>query len=139
MIKEHYITHLQENGYRCTPQRSVILSYFWQHKDKLISASTVWKGLEKENWSISLDTIYRNLSLFSDVGLLESTSLNGKRLFGLKNEFNHQNMFICTQCRTTKPLNFCSKGIVKSFLNDCFITSHKFEVYGLCPSCYYCK
>ncbi|MEK1833009.1 transcriptional repressor [Priestia megaterium] len=84
MIKEQYITHLQENGYKCTPQRSVILSYFYQHKNKLISASTVHDDLGKDNWNISLDTIYRSLSLFSDIGLLESTSLNGKRLFGLK-------------------------------------------------------
>ncbi|MFP7736603.1 Fur family transcriptional regulator [Priestia aryabhattai] len=137
MIKEQYITHLQENGYKCTPQRNVILSYFCQHKNKLISASTVHKDLGKDNWSISLDTIYRSLSLFSDVGLLESTSLNGKRLFGLKNKFDHRHMFICTECRTVKPLKFCPKGIVQSFLNDCLITSHKFEVYGLCPSC--CK
>ncbi|MGX1373017.1 Fur family transcriptional regulator [Priestia megaterium] len=139
MIKEKYITYLQENGYKCTPQRTVLLSYFCQHKNKLISVNTMMNYLKKDNRHISLDTIYRNLSLFVAIGLLKSTTLNGKRLFSLKNNLDHQHMFICTECRTTKPLNFCPMGIVQSSLNDCSIKSHKFEVYGLCPSCSWCK
>ncbi len=135
MIEQQYLTCLKENGYKCTPHRILMLSYFYKHKDRLISAKTMMQYLSKETQNISYDTIYRNLRLFLDIDVLKSTNFNGKQLFGLKNKPTHQNMFICTECQTITPLSFQAMEIVENSLKDYLINNHKFEVYGICPNC----
>ena len=86
--------------------------------------------------NVSFDTVYRNLYLFKDIGIIELTSYNGENLFHLKNEINtHGHKFICTECGKTTELNLCPMEIMDTYLNDYLIYNHKFEVYGLCPSC----
>ncbi|MGG3452109.1 Fur family transcriptional regulator [Domibacillus aminovorans] len=136
MNLELYLNQLKENGYKRTPQRLKILSYFIGQKNRFVSAKSVMSHLQNDMCNISLDTVYRNLYLFKDIGIIELTSYNGENLFLLKNEINtHEYKFICTECRITTGLNLCPMEIMDTSLDDYFIYNHKFEVYGLCPSC----
>jgi Fur family transcriptional regulator, zinc uptake regulator len=131
-----YLDHIKDKGYRCTPQRSTILTYFMRQKNRFVTAKSVTEHLRNTMGHVSFDTVYRNLYLFKDIGILELTSHGGENLFHLKNEINtHEHMFICTECRNTTALNMCPMEIIDSSLNDYLISDHKFEVYGLCPSC----
>jgi Fur family transcriptional regulator, zinc uptake regulator len=135
---ELYLDHIKANGYKCTPQRLNILSYFMGQKKKFVSAKSLIGHLRKDKGNVSFDTVYRNLYLFKDMGIIELISVNGENLFHLKNKINtHEHLFICTECRKTTELNLCpmEMEVMDASLNDYVIYDHKFEVYGLCPSC----
>ncbi|MDQ0879211.1 Fur family transcriptional regulator [Peribacillus sp. V2I11] len=136
MNLELYLDHIKDNGYRCTPQRSNILSYFIGQKNRFVTAKSVTDHLRNTMGYVSFDTVYRNLYLFKDIGIMDLTSQGGENLFHLKNEINtHEHKFICTECGNTTELNLCPMEIMDTSLNDYLIYDHKFEVYGFCPSC----
>ncbi|MDQ0859919.1 Fur family zinc uptake transcriptional regulator [Bacillus sp. V2I10] len=131
-----YLKHIKENGYKCTPQRLKILSYFIEQKNRLVSAKSVTEHLRTFIGNISVDTVYRNLYLFKDIGLIEITFRNGEHLFHLKNNlYNHQHLFICTECLTTTEIDVCPMKMLDATLTNYRINHHKFEIYGLCPTC----
>jgi Fur family transcriptional regulator, zinc uptake regulator len=133
---ELYLDLMKENGYKRTPQRLKILSYFMEQKNRFVSAKSVMEHLRNYLGNVSFDTVYRNLYLFKDIGIIELTSYNGEKLFHLKNEINtHEHKFICTECGKTTALNLCPMEVMGTYLNDYLVYNHKFEVYGLCPSC----
>lgn len=137
MNLELYLNQLKENGYKRTPQRLKILSYFIGQKNRFVSAKTVMDHLRNDIGKVSCDTVYRNLYLFKNIGIIDVTSYKGENLFHLKNKINtHEHKFICTACRKTTALNLCPMEIVDTSLDDYFIQTHKFEVYGLCQSCF---
>ncbi|MFC0274714.1 Fur family transcriptional regulator [Metabacillus herbersteinensis] len=129
---ELYLDHIKENGYKCTPQRSKILSYFMAQKNRFVSAKSLTDHLRNTMGNVSFDTVYRNLYLFKDIGIMELTYYGGENLFHLKNEINtHEHMFICTECGNTTALNLCPMKMMETSLNDFLIYDHKFEIYGL--------
>ncbi|PRS31693.1 transcriptional repressor [Bacillus sp. RJGP41] len=133
---EIYLDYIKDNGYRCTPQRSSILSYFIGQKNRFVTAKSVTDHLQNKMGNVSSDTVYRNLHLFKDIGIIDLTFQDGECLFHLKNEINtHEYKFICTECGNTTDLNLCPMEKIDTSLNDYLIYDHKFEVYGVCPSC----
>ncbi|RRN67708.1 transcriptional repressor [Peribacillus simplex] len=133
---EIYLDYIKDNGYRCTLQRSSILSYFIEQKNRFVTAKSVTDHLQNTMGNASSDTVYRNLHLFKDIGIMDLTFQDGESLFHLKNEINtHEYKFICTECWNTTNLNLCPLEKMDNSLNDYLIFDHKFEVYGVCPSC----
>lgn len=131
-----YLDYIKEKGYKCTPQRLKILTYLMEQKNKLVSAKNIIKFLRNGSGNVSYDTVYRNLYLFKDIGIIDLTNYNGENLFHLKHEINKdQHHFICEKCGTTTSLNICPMEMMYSSLKDYLVYNHKFEVYGLCPSC----
>lgn len=138
MSLQLYLDYIKEKGYRCTPQRLRILSFFCEQKNRLISAKSTIDYLRNstDTGNVSFDTVYRNLYLFKDIGLLDLTYHNGEYLFHLKNEINKdQHYFICEKCGNTTTLNICPMEFTYTSLENYLVYNHKFEVYGLCPSC----
>ncbi|MGX1195989.1 Fur family zinc uptake transcriptional regulator [Metabacillus sp. SLBN-84] len=133
--EETYIKRIKQNGYKCTPQRLEILSYFLRQRNRLVSAKHLLLHLRNTFGKVSFDTIYRNLSLFSDIGLTDFTFKDGENFYYLKEDKQtHQNLFICKKCLTTKNLTMCPMDIIQD-LEGYTIYHHRFEVYGICPSC----
>ncbi|WP_430242765.1 Fur family transcriptional regulator [Priestia endophytica] len=133
---EEYKIHLQDNGYKCTPQRLEILSFFVHYPSRFISAKLVIKHFQEAAGNPSLDTVYRNLFLFRDLGLMESIFREGENLFYLKsNPTAHYHLFICTECLSVTELDICPMNIMEVSLPNYQIHHHKFEVYGVCPIC----
>src|SRR5438309_11943820 len=119
---ELYLDLMKENGYKRTPQRLKILSYFMEQKNRFVSAKSVMEHLRNYLGNVSFDTVYRNLYLFKDIGIIELTSYNGEKLFHLKNEINtHEHKFICTECGKTTELNLCPMEIMDTYLDDYLI------------------
>ena len=56
---------LQENQFKRTKNRDTILQFF-SHKDRYLTALEVKNFMAKDNPGISFDTIYRNLTTFSN-------------------------------------------------------------------------
>lgn len=126
---------LQQKGLKHTKNREVMLQFFDGH-ERYVTASNVKEFIEIDNPGISFDTIYRNLSTFTAIGILEETELAGERHFRMHCEAGvHHHHFICTICGGTESIPDCPMDVLSLHLPNHTIESHKFEVYGKCPSC----
>ncbi|WP_153733191.1 Fur family transcriptional regulator [Sporosarcina obsidiansis] len=126
---------LLKHDYKRTKNREILLRFFDQ-VDRYVTAMDVRNAVEQDNPGISFDTIYRNLAVFSKLGILEETELNGERLFRMQcSSDGHHHHFICTTCGKTKSIPSCPMDSVTVNLSDYEIKGHKFEIYGRCPMC----
>src|SRR5690625_124119 len=125
---------LQDNGYKTTKRRNDILSLF-DLTNGYRTAKELNEHLETIYEGISFDTVYRNLHLFTELGILETTELNAEKHFRMACAQHHHHHFICNDCGKTKKINICPMDEVEKSLENYLIQDHKFEIYGLCPIC----
>ncbi|WP_368652553.1 Fur family transcriptional regulator [Ornithinibacillus sp. 4-3] len=126
---------LVRKGYKVTKRREDIVHYFYE-ADGYRTAKDLNEYMEARYKGISFDTVYRNLRLYHDLGILESTELNAERHYRIRcDHAHHHHHFICNECGKTKAISVCPMDKVESMLTDYEIEGHKFEIYGLCPTC----
>ncbi|MGY0693292.1 Fur family transcriptional regulator [Virgibacillus sp. FSP13] len=134
MKREEAIQKLKENNYKTTKKREDIITFFTK-ADGYRTAKELITYMEPTYPGISFDTVYRNLHLFNDVGILETTELNGEKLFRISCTHYHHHHFICKDCGKTKEIDICPMEEVTNSLENYRIEDHKFEIYGQCPEC----
>ncbi|MCK1998992.1 zinc uptake regulator, Fur family [Paenisporosarcina quisquiliarum] len=127
---------LKNKGFKKTDKREQILSIF-SETEKYITAKDILNVMKKEHPGMSYDTIYRNLSTFVDLGILEETELTGEKHFRMQCEADHHHHhFICMSCGNIKEIPFCPMEVLQNAIPGYEIENHKFEIYGNCPSCH---
>ncbi|MFB4169351.1 Fur family transcriptional regulator [Virgibacillus sp. JSM 102003] len=134
MKLEESLEKLKNRGYKTTAKRKDILAYL-DEADGYRTAKDLLQHMEPTYKGISFDTLYRNLHLFDEVGILETTELNGEKHFRISCTHHHHHHFICKDCGKTKEIDVCPMNEVQKSLGNYEIEGHKFEIYGLCPVC----
>ncbi|WP_174614196.1 Fur family transcriptional regulator [Virgibacillus ihumii] len=134
MKLDEAIKQLKEKGYKTTAKRKDMLTFFVK-ADGYRTAKDLIQFMEPTYKGISFDTVYRNLHLFDEVGILETTVLNGEKQFQITCTHDHHHHFICKECGKTKEIAVCPMDEIQSELGNYAIEGHKFEIYGLCPMC----
>ena len=127
------MTHIPE--LRMTRQRQVIL-------DELRSVTThptadeVYDMVRKILPRISLGTVYRNLELMHEAGMVMKLETAGmqKRFDG--NPAPHYHIR-CINCGIVRDLELEDKGhdLESTLKTDFKVLGHRLEFYGLCPAC----
>ena len=118
-------------------KRDAILTYLRQ-SDAHPSAETVYSGLKETIPDISLGTVYRNLALFKQQGLIQSLgSVNGvERFDGNVKPHVH---FICTVCGCVRDLHEMQVprdlSTQASILAGARITQCQLSFTGECGGC----
>lgn len=125
---------LKKKGYKTTKRRNDILTYF-EKADGYRTAKDVNEYMESKYKGISFDTVYRNLHLYDELGILETTELNSEKHFRMNCAQHHHHHFICNNCGKTKKINVCPMDELGNTLENYDVEDHKFEIYGLCPLC----
>ena len=126
---------LVKNGYKYTGKRVDMLE-FLKGNDRYLTAKEVLEGLKPNHPNLSFDTIYRNLSLFDELNILETTELSGEKHFRFScSKHEHHHHFICLDCGKTKEIGICPMENVLEELKEFSVSGHKFEIYGHCNNC----
>ena len=101
------------------------------------TAETVYLSIREEFPNISLGTVYRNLSLLSELGEIKklSTGVGPDRFDGNTNPHYH---FICNKCGSVLDLDVDRLDHINVLAGQHFggeIEGHLTYFYGKCPAC----
>lgn len=125
---------LKDLGLKTTKTRINIIELL--ENDCLLSAEQISHKLKEER--IKLSSIYRNLAIFEEEGLLIKTiGLDGISYYQLNNK-KHKHQLVCINCGKSVVIDDCPLHNIKEKLeeNTGFkIKSHNFEFSGLCEDC----
>lgn len=130
------IQHLKETGVRITPQRHAILEYLVQSMTHP-TADEIYRSLEHKFPNMSVATVYNNLRVFKEVGLVkELTYGDASSRFDFTTSDHYH--VICEECG--KIMDFHYPGLddveqLAAHVTGFDVTHHRMEVYGYCPDC----
>lgn len=125
---------LKSNNLKNTKNRALILSVF-NNTNLPLCAEDLYTKLYKK---INIATIYRNLNLLSDKGILARIVFEDGKMYYKLNNDNHTHKLICNVCHKVTsikncPIEFISKNITRD--TGYVITNHNLELKGICPKC----
>jgi Fur family peroxide stress response transcriptional regulator len=133
---QNFNSVMKQAGLKNTPQRLQIFREVARtigHPD----AVTIWKAVQEAMPNVSLDTIYRTLWLFIDLGLISSLKPAYERMRFDANSSPHHH-FRCTKCDTVQ--DFYSKECDRLPIPDSVKTMGRViqthvQLSGICLNC----
>lgn len=136
---EKLISVLREKGYKITPQRRAVITAL-VNSDRFATAQQILDYVKQTNPDISLDTIYRNLTLLADLGIICEISTRGKdgNIYELITTKHHHHL-VCLNCGKAECLDFCPishEDLEQINQKQFTIISHSLEFYGYCANCH---
>jgi len=123
-------------GVRMTPQRHAILSYLYSSMGHP-TADEIYKALEGNFPNMSVATVYNNLRVFKDAGLVKELTYGDASSRFDANVTDHYHV-ICRHCGKITdfdhpPLHSVEEKAAQVTGYD--VESHRMEIYGTCPDC----
>ncbi len=117
-------------------QRDLIMNFLMSRKDHP-TADIVYMNVRKESPNISLGTVYRNLTLLSDLGEIQRLRM-GDGVDHFDADTSPHYHFVCSDCGSVIDLNMDSIDHIQDVAGAGFdgqIAGHVTYFYGSCGSC----
>jgi Fur family ferric uptake transcriptional regulator len=121
---------------RMTNQREIILRELRKSKRHL-SADELYDIVKKVMPRISLATVYRNLEILSEAGLIGKLEISGRQKRFDFDVSDHDHIY-CVMCHKVDNLDIERKNIDSEQLGATAgytITGYRVEIIGICPEC----
>ena len=135
MTAEQIIRTMASRGLRITDQRKTMAKLFAE-ADGYLTPKEVYEYMGKRYSGLSFDTVYRNLRIMNDMGILEQFVFEDGVKFRVHcQEQHHHHHLFCLGCEKTMPLAYCPMDTIEGVPARFRVVRHKFEVYGYCPDC----
>lgn len=139
-LSKQHLEHLKqlcnESGIKLTHQRLEIFRELMSSSDHP-SAERIYKRLHKKLPTIAIDTVYRTLATFNELGLVKKLHImNERTLFDINLTIHHH--FICTRCKEINDIywsDFDNTMLPEVVEGMGKIQSRHLEVHGICNSC----
>ena len=127
---------LKSTGVRITPQRHAILEYLIDAMNHP-TADDIYKALEGKFPNMSVATVYNNLRVFREAGLVKELTYGdaASRFDFVTNDHNHM---ICECCGKIVDFHYPALNEVEQFASHVTgfkVNYHRLEVYGTCQDC----
>ncbi|HUC90880.1 MAG TPA: Fur family transcriptional regulator [Paenibacillus sp.] len=125
---------MSAQGLRITDQRKTLAKLFADTPGYL-SPKAVYDYMGRFYSGLSFDTVYRNLRVLDELGVLEQVVFEDGVKFKLHcRGHDHHHHMICLQCGKTYPISYCPMDQTEA-PDDFKVLKHKFEVFGYCKDC----
>jgi Fur family transcriptional regulator, peroxide stress response regulator len=125
-----------EHGIAVTHQRQVLYEVM-QSMDGHPSPEEIYARVKQEIPAISLATVYKNIHLFVESGVLREVSLHHGSQRVEMNRENHHHM-VCTRCKAIADLDEQALGLLpkqKRLAGGFLVERYSVDVIGLCVKC----
>ncbi|MFA7746107.1 peroxide-responsive transcriptional repressor PerR [Salinicoccus roseus] len=130
------INALKKTGVRITPQRKAVLRYMIETGEHP-TADDIFKALSNEYPNMSVATIYNNLKLFKETGLVkELTYGDASSRFDFITDTHYH--IICSECGKITDFHYPGLEEVEHLAGSVTsydVSHHRLEIYGVCPEC----
>jgi len=134
---EQWLALLQENGYRITAPRKVVVQIVAE-SPYVLSPAEVYQQTRKRYPAIGLVTIYRTLEKLEELGLIQRVHQPGGCHTFIAAASGHQHLLICQSCGLAK---YFSGDNLDPLMNSIgknsgyAIKEHWLQLFGLCADC----
>lgn len=136
-VDEAALNLLRAEGRRVTSQRSLILEIIGHSRGHL-DAGEIYRRARAKDPRISLSTVYRNLNLLKDLGVIIELHLDEEHHhYELREEAEHYHL-ICSSCQRVVEFDSTSMGalIQQAGAEKGFLIEHvHIDLVGLCRDC----
>lgn len=126
-------------GYKLTNQRKAILDVLIENEGRFLSVEEICQKSKKKHPQTNLTTIYRNMDILEEIGIVHKTTLSGSNslIYEIICSDKHHHHIICKGCGKTNIIDTCPFEDIKRLVSeeDFIITEHKIELYGYCKEC----
>ncbi|MCM2676750.1 peroxide-responsive transcriptional repressor PerR [Alkalicoccobacillus plakortidis] len=127
---------LKSTRVRMTPQRHAILEYLYE---SLIhpTADDIYKALEGRFPNMSVATVYNNLRVFKEVGIVKELTYgdSSSRFDSVTTDHYHA---ICNECGKIVDFHYPGLNEVESLAEHVTgfdVSGHRMEIHGTCADC----
>ncbi len=135
-MMERFEEMIRHRGLKLTQQRIIIYHEVAGSLDHP-NMETIFKNVRRKLPTVSLDTIYRAMALFADLGLVAIfRPFDERARFDANTDSHHH--FICIHCGATRDFeyrDFDTLGVPESAQELGRVESRRVEFRGLCINC----
>ena len=127
---------LKSTKVRMTPQRHAILEFLVSAKTHP-TADDIYKALEGKFPNMSVATVYNNLRVFKEVGLVRELTYGDSSSRFDSNTSDHYHI-ICSDCGKIVDFHYPGLDEVETLAEHVTgfkVEEHRMEIYGVCPDC----
>lgn len=130
------IERLKKSGVRITPQRHAVLEYLLTSMSHP-TADEIYKALEEKFPNMSVATVYNNLRILREIGLIKELTYgdDSSRFDSNMNDHYH---IICEDCGKIVDFHYPTLDEIESLaekVSGFDISHHRMELYGKCEQC----
>ena len=134
---------LAENNYKMTPQRKEILQVFVDYSDSHhLSAEEVYEILREKDFDFGLATVYRNVELLNELGILAKVDFgDGRARYELSTtdpQVHDHHHLICLNCKKVIEFEEDLLYELEEFISEKSrfqIINHEVKFFGYCSEC----
>lgn len=127
---------IRQQGYRMTRQREIVLEELSRTREHP-KADEIYQMVRKKLPHISFGTVYRNLRLLKELGLVRELSY-GKNFSRYEAFFENHQHFTCKNCGRVmdidEPLSVPTSGVTVGG-KRMEVDDYRLEFYGTCADC----
>lgn len=130
------IERLKKSGVRITPQRHAVLEYLLNSMTHP-TADDIYKALESKFPNMSVATVYNNLRILKDLGLIRELTYGDDSSRFDSNMMEHYHI-ICEDCGKIVDFHYPTLDEIESLaqkVSGFEISHHRMELYGKCGNC----
>ena len=134
-MSHHATKTLQELGYRLTPQRTLVWDVLRLNGAHL-DADEICRRVQAQFPHVNISTVYRNLELLVELGLVRETRLGpNRRFFEVEEEVPHHHL-VCEGCGAVTHLHDEDlAGLPVQLREDWGFSLREVSLFGRCRAC----
>ncbi len=138
-MRDPMLECLKAGGKKLTKPRMAILKIL-RESPLPITAAEVHERLKKAHRAADLVTVYRNLAMLQELGLIEPVGFHeGQTRYEVRHGRRHHHHIQCRGCGRIADLMLCPLNKLTELVERrtrFTVDSHALEFFGWCPECH---